>query len=945
MIFLHPIWLLLAIPLTIVLWVWRAPTRFLTVLRWLTLFLVVAAMAGVAIRFQSRSGTVVVVVDRSRSMPPHSEVRQKEIIDLLQTKMGQNDRLAVVSMGQTAAIDRVPQKGKFAGFLTSVGPDASRLSGAMKLALSLVPSGGSGRILLLSDGKWTGKDPRAVAAQAAARDISVDFHLLRRPSSQDISITRVQAPGTVAPGEAFLLSAEVHIPTTQTISYVLKRGGQVLGQGTKVMSAGGHRLVFRDKAGKPGTFQYSLTVKGVGKDPVPENNKARILVGIRGQRPLLLVSETPRAGFARLLRYARIPLTVLRPRQVQWSLSHLSRYSGLLLENIEANKIGTQGMETIAAWVKQSGAGLMMTGGSTSFGPGGYFRSPLEAILPVSMELRREHRKLSLAMAIVLDRSGSMGATVAGGQTKMALANLASAQTLNLLSPLDELGVLAVDTKAHTIVPLMQVHQKPTMRERILGIASMGGGIYVYDGLVAAYEMLQPATAKTRHILLFADAADAEQPGKYKSLLALFKKEKITVSVIGLGKDTDPDAAFLKDVAKRGHGRIFFTEDAASLPRLFAQDTFIVVRSTFVKEKTPFQWTTGLAALTDLSYKNPPSTGGYNLCYLRPGATQAALTTDEYKAPIVSFWQVGLGRALAYTAEVDGKHTGALAKWSQLGSFLSTLARWTAGKARPLPRHMLLTQKVRRGVAVVQLHLDPERKNTALSTAPSAYTIKGVSGLRPKVLKTQMKWLSPHVLQVEIPLQGKETSLTTVKVAGYKPVVLPPVTLPYSPEFRPDTARDGPATLASLARISQGKERLDVSQVWRDLPRKVRLFSLRPWLLGLAVLFFLCEIFERRSGYLSRMLRAAQYRWFRVTTGEGKSTDAGSVLSTSTEKPVQRRAPPAHLQPTSKEESADSHGMDSDSGSPVVSGQSEGLASAFQKASRRVKERNKRKND
>ena len=42
-----------------------------------------------------------------------------------------------------------------------------------------------------------------------------------------------------------------------------------------------------------------------------------------------------------------------------------------------------------------------MTGGRSSYGPGGYYKSPLEPILPVSMELRNEHRKLSLAMVVV----------------------------------------------------------------------------------------------------------------------------------------------------------------------------------------------------------------------------------------------------------------------------------------------------------------------------------------------------------------------------------------------------------------------------------------------------------------------------------------------------------------------------------------------------------------
>jgi len=41
----------------------------------------------------------------------------------------------------------------------------------------------------------------------------------------------------------------------------------------------------------------------------------------------------------------------------------------------------------------------------------------------------------------------------------------------------------------------------------------------------------------------------------------------ITVSVIGLGSELDQDAAFLKDVAAKGEGRIQFTASVDELPR------------------------------------------------------------------------------------------------------------------------------------------------------------------------------------------------------------------------------------------------------------------------------------------------------------------------------------------------------------------------------------------
>src|SRR5262249_49877598 len=157
-------------------------------------------------------------------------------------------------------------------------------------------------------------------------------------------------------------------------------------------------------------------VSGTGDDPVPENNRARVLVGVGGPRPLLHVTGSADSGLARLLKAGGLPVKVARPEECDWSLEALSRHSAGPLENGPAAKVGTAGMENLAAWVRETGAGLVMTGGRNSYGPGGYYRSPLEPILPVSMELRNEHRKLSLAIVVALDRSGSMAVPIGGGR-------------------------------------------------------------------------------------------------------------------------------------------------------------------------------------------------------------------------------------------------------------------------------------------------------------------------------------------------------------------------------------------------------------------------------------------------------------------------------------------------------------------------------------------------
>ena len=893
---LHPIWLLLLIPLIISLRVWKPPSPLLGILRLAMLSLILLAMCGLAVKLPSRAGTVVVVTDRSQSMPPDSEAKQKEAIDLIQGAMGNNVNLAVLSFGRDAAIEQSPQSGKFAGFVNEVHGDASDLNGAIEKAMALIPRGAPGRLLMLSDGRWTGKDPSGVAAQAAARNIALDYRSMQRDSTNDVAISHIDAPEVVTPGESFMLAVWVRAPVPSEVSFELLRGNQRLAVGTRQVPSGLSRLIFRDKAIRPGTHQYTVRITGTDADPVPENNSAKILVGIEGPRPILHITTAADSGLARLLQAGGLDIKTAPPAAYHWSLDELSGYSAVLVENVLADEIGLHGMENLAVWVKETGAGFMMTGGKHAYGPGGYFRSPLEPIMPVSMELRQEHRKLSLAIVVAMDRSGSMSMTVGGGRTKMHLANLATVEVLDMLSPMDEFGVVAVDSSPHIIANLAQVENQSHVRGKILRIGSQGGGIFVYEALSAAAKMLLNAQAGTRHIILFADAADSEQPGRYRELLEECRKANITVSVVGLGTASDVDAELLRDIARRGVGRSFFTENAEELPRLFAQDTFVVARSTFIDEPTTVRTTGGMVSLTGRGYQITSPIGGYNLCYIRPDANLAAVTVDEYKAPVVAAWQAGIGRVLCYTGEADGAHTGPIAGWGDVGNFLTSLVRWTAGDSGALPGGMLLTQKVKNGINVVELHLDPDREGEVFRELPTVTVLRGVVGETPTVDKTELSWTAADTLSVDIPIHGAETVLTTVEVPGGGNISLPPVCLPYSPEFKPANTESGLATMERLAKVTDGKQRINLGEIWDDLPRQPRLISLQPWLLILALILLLLEVLERRTGLLSvrhgrRFVETVSQRILRKERPATQVTVPPTVEETSPSTPEESEMP------------------------------------------------------
>ena len=95
MIFFSPIWFLLLLPLVAALFLWRLPTRGLNIVRLVILLLLVFAMAQPAIKLKDQQGTVVVLIDRSESMPHQATDDQLEILKSIHGEMGPEDRLVI----------------------------------------------------------------------------------------------------------------------------------------------------------------------------------------------------------------------------------------------------------------------------------------------------------------------------------------------------------------------------------------------------------------------------------------------------------------------------------------------------------------------------------------------------------------------------------------------------------------------------------------------------------------------------------------------------------------------------------------------------------------------------------------------------------------------------------------------------------------------------------
>lgn len=822
-------WLIFA-PLFVGAVFWFRPLRTWRRLTCLGLLLLILIQPQV--RRLSRGLELAVLMDLSDSAADALAPHMNEMQSLLERSKSDDDRLFYVDYAEFAQVrgeaDEIPPHKK----------KQTRSALAIQFALSRLSPERSSRLLIITDGYST-EPLTGIEERLARQGVALDYRLVSLPTGADYRLDELNLPLRAQIGEPFLVDVKIAGEPDGPVSVEIFRDGASIGRSKVDVHQGKAALHFSDRLAHSGAHRYTAQLSAPN-DSRPGNNRAEKWIEITGGPRVLLVTNYADDPLAAALRTQGFDVQMVSD-PAKLHIGMLSGTRAVILNNVPAYRLPHDFLSGIDFYVRSQGGGLLMAGGKDSFGSGGYFSSSVDDLLPVSMESRSERRKLAVAMAIVLDRSGSMAATVQGNVQKIDLADEGAARSIELLGPKDAVCVFAVDTEPHVVVPLtgLSTNRAPLM-EAVRKIDSGGGGICVPTGLRAAYEQLKSAPVGQRHVLLFADVNDATQElGDYPTLIESMVKDGITISVVGLGEEGDSGSKFLHEVADLGKGRLFFNADAKELPAVFAQETVAVARSSFVdggSKITPAAGWLGIAAkpLTWLD-----SVDGYNLSYLKPEATAAVFSEDDNKAPLVSYWQRGAGRVAAVTFPLGGDFSQRVRAWKEYGDFAQTLCRWVSGDA--LPPGLGIRTRLDGTLLKLDLFYDDSWEKTFAQAAPRVMLGDGADGQAHDLVWERIE---PGHFRASAPLQPDQWVRGAIQAGKY--------TLPFGPimagsniEWTLDPARL--SELQAISHASGGVERVDLSSVWQA-PRRAEFRDIRSWLLVALALLFVTDALLTRLG-------------------------------------------------------------------------------------------------
>jgi uncharacterized membrane protein len=643
------------------------------VLRSLILLCLVFTLAGVQWVRSADRLAVMYLVDVSDSMGQAAQEAAFDYVRQSLTSMGADDEAGLILFGSNAVVERpLNNLHELSPILSAPPTGNTDIEEAIRLALGILPLNAARRIVILSDGQQTIGNAQSAAQLAAATNVEISYVTFTRDEAPEVQVTNFSAPSTVNAGQNFDLTitieAEVATPATVTVS----AAGEIIRRQTVDLRQGTNNFVLSMIGGGSGFKDFQVQVDPLNGDGFYQNNQLSTFSQIVGApRVLLLYSDQAEIQYLLpALEQAGLTVDTMQPEQLPIGLASLAQYSTVILADVPATRLTLERMEALESFVRDLGGGLVVVGGPESYGPGAYFETPLEDVLPVNMQVRDQQRFPQLTIAYVIDRSGSMGAAGPSGVENIELAKEAIIRSINFLQPRDRAGVVSFDTQGYWIAPLQDVLDR-LLLQRLVATLRTGGGTDILAGMNLVAEDIISDPSNRKHIILLTDGG-SDPGGLVELTRELYEQYGITTSVIAIGVGA---SSFLQDMAQAGAGNYHAVVSVAQIPLIFAQETVLATRS-YILEDSFFPLLGAPSPILN-GITEAPSLLGYVATSPKQTAQVILTAPQPYQDPILATWQYGLGRSVAFTSDASSRWGANWVTWADFVRFWDQTVRWT----------------------------------------------------------------------------------------------------------------------------------------------------------------------------------------------------------------------------------------------------------------------------
>ena len=909
-----PLFLILLVAIPVLIFVQRS--AHLSTVKWrkrVTFFLrggallcAILALTNLHRTHKEQRLAVVFLIDTSESIQSTQYEAVSKQIDAAVAKLKPTDTFGIISFAREAGVllemrQKQNQSTEIAPIASletlveqTIRRDGTDVLTALKRAIALLPDGYHRRIVLFSDGihnvgGTSLKDYLPLFSASHVELLTVPLDTV----NDAVRVVQLQVPSQVRKGQSFEIGAVIETDgSLPTLTATLHHNGRVMDAFEWTVPRGIHSVSLTaepEKFLEEGNHRYTLKLNVT--DEIPENNQGHGVVTIQDKphalyvegdlahaaispSPLLERDTGPNVEVQTVLEENGFIVETISPTELPVELVELQRSHVLILSNVSVERLSSEQLQSIENYVRDLGHGFIVIGGERAYGPGGYTDTALERILPVEMTPRE--RKDAVAIVFVIDTSGSMANYVEARQ-KIGLAIEGVRAGIRNLDAEDEAGILGFNVAVHTISDLTSDHDM--LRQTVSRLKPTGGTTKMKDATKQAYEMLKANDAKRKHIVLLSDGKSDGDTSAFLDLAEQIAAAQIGITTIAIG---DANKELLTQFAENGGGRAVFVENIQQLPAILTE----AVRETqryIVQE--PFQPV--IKAINESIVAGigvPPPLHGYVATSEKE--TAQVFIQSHKNEPILVGWNVGLGKAIAWTSDAKPAWAKEWIPWHNFGKFWGQVINWTL-PAADTGTDFDLRVSMHQGVAEVNID--------TRSPSEASYKVHVVGPDRVNQ-SVDIQQITPTRYSGTFQTQDRGAYIVTAERAGDARRSVETLSLPYPAEyaeFQVDTA--------SLRRLAAG-----TAGIYEPTPVQIAApagtpvesqTSLTQALLVIAAILFVLEMILRRFSITNRYLTAFLTRFHGKPddlVGAGLPHPPAAVMP-STERDTENAAP---LQPT-----------------------------------------------
>jgi len=540
-------------------------------------------------------------------------------------------------------------------------------------AISASPPGQAAFALLLSDGYETVGSVRESLTQTRPQAI---FPLTSTGEESDtaLSISQLHAPLTALAQK----SVDIRIAITnsnkaargaapQSATIELKHGETVLLSKAIAVPAGQDlSLTTESDPSREGLNSIQAKLAWSDSDGAHVVTKTIWLSGEKRNKVLLLSGSPEDDRFlSRILTSQAYQLRSFVTPVDSSSIGSLSDYRVVVLNNTHLSRLPQSVVSNLRTYIK-NGGGLVVIGGNTSFGLGGYIGSPLEELLPLRLvPPHQEKKRLTIAVQLVIDKSRSMAT-----DSRLEFAKSAAEEVVRNLKDDDYIGVIGFDEVPFIALPLSRLS---SVRDSALSRISRlfpTSKTNLFPALDEARRGLASIPAGRKHIIVLTDGKLPDPGPYYFDLIRQMRFLGITLSTVLVGADADD--GFLAQLAQSGGGAFYQTSDPQNLPRVFLSDIKVASGERTLVEEPELAVRSGPDPIVSTDLRSFPAVRGFVETLEREAAeTELVVRNSEGAYPLLASWQVGKGRSIAFTSDANGRWSSNWMRWERVQDFWS----------------------------------------------------------------------------------------------------------------------------------------------------------------------------------------------------------------------------------------------------------------------------------